>query len=440
MYATPIEQIADGNGKPISGAKKFLFSVGTTTKKTVYSDEALTVARANPVLSDADGRFPQFYLSGLYDEIQQDNSGTATGYDGATLWGPIPIGEVTEGALTLWAADNTYDIPEIVLGSDDNYYRSLTDSNTGNDPVSSPGSWEQLQWGRVWNTNITYTEGDTAYGVDGFLYISTVDSNLANNPPTSSNNWRPAANIMQSAIGAGTVDAITAVFPVPFTALNDETIISVRASGANTITNPTFAPDGFAAKTITKNGNQALVTGDIFGTGHELLLKYNLPNGVWELINPSPTPAGSIIQVISVSDGAVSTGTTVLPSDDTIPQNTEGDEYMSLSITPKFDDSILIVRFSGMFASTISTYMTVALFQDSTASSLAATFNVNSSVNSAETTMLDHTMTSGTTSSTTFSIRAGAGGANTTTFNGFSSGRLLGGVASSFMSITEIKV
>jgi len=286
MYTTPVEQILDGNGDPIVGAKKFLLRVGTTTKKTIYSDAALTVSRANPVLSDADGRFPQFFLNGLYDEEQQDDSGTATGYDGATLWGPLPVGEVDEGALTLWATDNTYDIPEIVLGSDDEYYRSLTDSNTGNDPVSSPGSWEQLQFGRVWNTNVTYAKGETVYGDDGFLYISTQGTNLAKSPPLNSDWWRPATNQNQSAIAAGTVDAITAVMPIPLQSLNDETMVTIRASGANTVTNPTFAPDGLTAKTIVKNGNQALIIGDIFGAGHELQLKYNSSNDVWELINP----------------------------------------------------------------------------------------------------------------------------------------------------------
>jgi len=287
MYNTPIEQISDGNGKPIVGAKKFLFNVGTTVKKTIYSDADLTIARDNPVLSDGDGRFPQFYLDGLYDEIQQDNSGTETGYDGVTIWGPLQVGEVPEGPLELWETDQTYNIPDIVLGSDDNYYRSLTDTNQGNNPVSSPGSWEQLQFGRVWNTNVTYAKGDAVYASDGYSYISIVASNSANNPISSPTQWRPNANVMQSSIAAGTVDAITATFPIPFTALNDQTVVTVRASGANATTTPTFAPDGLTAKTIVKNGNQAIVAGDIFGADHELILKYNSTNDVWELLNPS---------------------------------------------------------------------------------------------------------------------------------------------------------
>ena len=44
---------------------------------------------------------------------------------------------------------------------------------------------------------------------------------------------------------------------------------------------------------------------------------------------------GGVVQVVNTTTGAVATGTTTMPQDDTIPQNTEGDEYMTLAITPK---------------------------------------------------------------------------------------------------------
>jgi len=449
MYTTPVEQILDGNGDPIVGAKKFLFSVGTTTKKTVFSDSALKVARANPVLSDADGRFPQFFLDGLYDEEQQDNSGTATGYDGATLWGPVQVGEVAEGAMTLWATDNTYNIPEIVLGSDDEYYRSLTDANTGNNPVSSPGSWEQLQFGRVWNTNITYAEGDTVYGSDGFLYISTQGTNLAKSPTINANWWRPATNQNQSAIGAGTVDAITAVMPIPLQSLNDETMVTIRASGANTVTNPTFAPDGLTAKTITKNGNQALSVGDIFGAGHELQLKYNLTNDKWELMNPynnqfldqvlsSDLPSGSIVQKESTVKTTMTTSSFAIPADDTIPQITEGSEYLNLVFTPKFNDSDLIIDFSGVFACAATDKIIVAIFQDATANAIASSLTGNVVINTAYPIVFSHKMTSGTTSAITFSVRAGMQ-TGLITNNGVGGARLLGGSMNTVLTVTEVK-
>ena len=49
--------------------------------------------------------------------------------------------------------------------------------------------------------------------------------------------------------------------------------------------------------------------------------------------NPDPTvvaaTGGIVVQTVHTQDGEVATGTTNLPFDDTIPQNTEGDEYMT---------------------------------------------------------------------------------------------------------------
>jgi hypothetical protein len=90
-----------------------------------------------------------------------------------------------------------------------------------------------------------------------------------------------------TADAGGTADAITAVFdPVKKALTNEETVI-VRASAANATTTPNFSPDGLTAKTITKNGNQALAIGDIFGLDHSLILQYNSSNDVWELLNPA---------------------------------------------------------------------------------------------------------------------------------------------------------
>lgn len=84
----------------------------------------------------------------------------------------------------------------------------------------------------------------------------------------------------------GTADAITATYSPAITALVDGQICYVRAGAANTSTTPTFAPNGLTARTITKNGNQALVAGDIYGDSHELILRYRLSDTKWELLNP----------------------------------------------------------------------------------------------------------------------------------------------------------
>jgi len=98
------------------------------------------------------------------------------------------------------------------------------------------------------------------------------------------------------AIAVGTVDAITASFTPALTALTDGMELRVRASGANTIPNPTFNADGLGAKTIKRLGNGALLEDDIVGAGHELLLRYNLSNDVFELLNPNTS---NLLQVVS---------------------------------------------------------------------------------------------------------------------------------------------
>lgn len=87
-------------------------------------------------------------------------------------------------------------------------------------------------------------------------------------------------------IGAGgTVDAITATY-VPAITLTDLTLVAFVSTGKNTVTNPTFAPNGLTAHTITKNGGLPLVAGDIGPAGYVGLLEYNLANTRWELLNP----------------------------------------------------------------------------------------------------------------------------------------------------------
>ena len=95
-----------------------------------------------------------------------------------------------------------------------------------------------------------------------------------------------AASALPAAAVGGTANAITGTFTPPITPLADSAIVLVRATGANTIANPTFNADGSGAVTITRYGGQALVVGDIVGVGHELALVYSQTANRWELLNP----------------------------------------------------------------------------------------------------------------------------------------------------------
>lgn len=101
-------------------------------------------------------------------------------------------------------------------------------------------------------------------------------------------------NLAGWAAAGGTADAITCTFTPTLTSLTDGMIVGIRASGANTVVAPTFLPDGVGlALTITKAGGQALVAGDIFGAGHEILLRYRNSATRWELLNPASLPGTS---------------------------------------------------------------------------------------------------------------------------------------------------
>lgn len=152
---------------------------------------------------------------------------------------------------------------------------------------------------------------------------------------------------------------------------------------------------------------------------------------------PSTLP---IVQVQNTQTGAVATGTTAIPADDTIPQITEGDEYMTLAITPTNASNILAIEVVFYSSHSSQVEITAALFQDATANALAAGMQIPpSTTNKINGIVFRHSMTAGTTSSTTFRVRAGGNTGATLTFNGAASSRLLGGIMASSITITEIR-
>ena len=84
--------------------------------------------------------------------------------------------------------------------------------------------------------------------------------------------------------------------------------------------------------------------------------------------------AHGILQIVNTQTGAVNTGTTPLPYDDTIPQITEGDEYMTLAITPTSATNKLLIEVVCSISNTNTgahETLLAALFQDDTANAIA---------------------------------------------------------------------
>ena len=149
---------------------------------------------------------------------------------------------------------------------------------------------------------------------------------------------------------------------------------------------------------------------------------------------------GKVVQMVNVMDGAVGTGTTTIPCDNTIPQNTEGDELFTLAITPTNSSNKLLIEVVVSMGASLATHNTIALFQDSTAGAIAVVSHYHTAGNAHCEHSLAHYMTAGTTSSTTFKIRGGGHNAGTFTFNGASAAAHFGGVLAYSITITEIAV
>lgn len=149
---------------------------------------------------------------------------------------------------------------------------------------------------------------------------------------------------------------------------------------------------------------------------------------------------GDVVQVAHASSSAVATGTNTIPLDDTIPQNTEGTEFLTVAITPTHATNILQVDVLLSLSNSVGAgTMIGALFRDSTANALACGAVVQANSGVLTQVRITHRVVAGSTSATTFRARAGLSTAATVTLNGTLGNRLFGGAAVSSITVTEIR-
>ena len=145
-----------------------------------------------------------------------------------------------------------------------------------------------------------------------------------------------------------------------------------------------------------------------------------------------------LVQRVISESGAVATGTTLIPLDDTIPQNTEGNQYLSVAITPTDAANILYIDVTFFGVHSVAAWITAALFQDSVANALACMTAFSTTAGGGSPIHFRHKMVAGGTSAITFKVRAGGHTAGTTTFNGNAGARAFGGVLASSITVSEL--
>jgi hypothetical protein len=141
---------------------------------------------------------------------------------------------------------------------------------------------------------------------------------------------------------------------------------------------------------------------------------------------------GSEIQIVANATGAFAQGTTVTPSDNTIPQITEGDQYMSQAITPKSTSSVLEIEAQAALFPSDTFLITAALFKVGQSNALVASLHGNG----AQSQPLSTRHFTGSISAVTFTYRAGKVIGATTYFNG-NGAALYGGTMNSYIKVVE---
>lgn len=93
LYPLSRMQQFDSNGRPLSGARLFLFDGGTSTPRIGYRNSSLTSAHPNPILADNAGRLPLIYLdAGFFRHRLTTKAGTTIFDDDG-----IPVVDTVEG-------------------------------------------------------------------------------------------------------------------------------------------------------------------------------------------------------------------------------------------------------------------------------------------------------------------------------------------------------
>ena len=192
--------------------------------------------------------------------------------------------------------------------------------------------------------------------------------------------------------------------------------------------------DGLNIKDSKLNTNNSVVTNNIT----DLAVTTAKIND--SAVTSAKVATGVAVQVAFSNSSAVATGTTTIPQDDTIPQITEGTEFLTVSITPKSATNNLVIQVNLMASYSVATgVIIVALFQDSTANALAVSSAYQTTATGNLQIPLIFSMPAGTTSSTTFRVRAGSNSAGTFTLNGSSGARQYGTASKSSIVVTEYK-
>lgn len=146
--------------------------------------------------------------------------------------------------------------------------------------------------------------------------------------------------------------------------------------------------------------------------------------------------SGKVVQQIRAQTAASITTATQIPADNTIPQNTEGAEMLTVSITPKNASNVLVIEANVWGSVNAVANFSIAVFVDTTADAIGATTCVISASQYQEACVLKFSLSAGSTSARTYKLRFGPNTA-TGSINGPTTNTYFNGVGYSYLQVTE---
>lgn len=153
----PVAAFYDANGDPLNGGKLYTYACGGTTNQATYSDEAVSVANANPVVLNSAGRAVVFLKPLCYrfdlktsadalvwsqDQIQQNGPWNITKFTGKVQYTAPPTLTVASNAIV--PTDNVHKVDTAGGAAT---LKTITTTNvttgfiltlTGNNPGANP--------------------------------------------------------------------------------------------------------------------------------------------------------------------------------------------------------------------------------------------------------------------------------------------------------------
>lgn len=147
---------------------------------------------------------------------------------------------------------------------------------------------------------------------------------------------------------------------------------------------------------------------------------------------------GRPVVLVASNLTTVTTCATKMPSDNTKPQITEGDQILSVTIAPQSANSELIIRAVIIVSSSSANdWLSAAVFKDSDADAITATTAFMAANTGVVVLKIEYFLSGGSTASRTYKLRVGAN-SGIAYVNGAGATQVFGGVANTSLSVMEI--